>query len=661
MIFIDFETRSKCILQDTGAWRYAEDPSTDVLCMAWAVDDGPVEIWIPGEGFPFTVDQISHHDFEAHHSFFERAIWRNVMIKKYGWPDIPDAKWRCSAATAAYHALPRALNQIGDALGLANVKDMGGKRVMMRLSRPVSKCEGDEVTTLWNDKASDFRLLYQYCKDDVAAERDVHRRLRPLPPSEAAIWALDQRINERGVRVDLPAVRAAVAFLNAYEGRLKAEFKTLTGIESPTMVAQLKTWLGNEMVDVTSLDKAAVETAMADLEGRMQDMGGAEAFLWEPAYRALEIRQALAKTSTAKYQAILDSVCSDGRLRGLLMYHGATPTGRWAGQLVQPQNFPKNTFKGDLNKYYEFLKTADLETFEMCYPVMETLSSTIRGVFIPSPGHIFFGGDYNAIEARVVFWLASESRGLQMFREGADIYKDMAAGIYGIPVEQITRAQRELGKQGILGCGFGMGADKFIATCWSKAKIVIDKETADRAVTGYRTKYRTVAVLWQLQELAAKQAIDTKKPVRCGKVLWAVHDGFLFCRLPSGRCMAYYDPKIEPVKTSWGEMKPSITFMGINSKTKQWERESTYGGKIVENITQAVARDIMAEAMLRVEPAGFKVALHTHDELLTEYPSVKNEAAPQVKTFEFLMATPPAWADGLPIKVEGWTNTRYTK
>lgn len=650
MIFFDFETRSKCIIQDTGAWRYSIDESTDVLCMAYAIDDGPVEIWIPGEAIPFSVDQLSHQTFEAHWSFFERAIWRNVMVKKYGWPDIPDEKWRCSASTAAYHALPRSLAQIGAALNLPHQKDMGAKRVMMRLSRPMAPTGPDDPCLLWNDKAADFRVLYQYCKDDVEAERAIHRRLRPLPASELAIWHLDQKINERGIRVDVPAVKAALALMEEYQTRLKAEFKALTGLESPTLIAQTRAWLEGKGCKMASLDKNAVLTVMeADPRPHAPEV-----------YRALEIRQALGKTSTAKYQAILESVCPDERVRGLLVYHGAG-TGRWAGELVQPQNFPKNTFKGSLEKYYEFLKRADLATFEMCYPVMETLSSTIRGVFIPAEGHTFFGGDYAAIEARVLFWLASESRGLQMFRDGGDIYKDMATTIYGVPLESVTKEQRELGKQGILGCGFGMGWEKFIVTCWTKARIRLDEELSKRTVNAYRTKYRTVAVFWQLQELAAKQAIETKKPVRCGKVLWAVHDGFLFCRLPSGRCLAYYDPKIEPVQTSWGEMRPAVTYMDMNSQTKQWERQSTYGGKLAENITQAVARDIMAEAMLRVEAAGFKMALTVHDELLSERfvgKSCMNEIQRQ---FQELMVTPPAWAVGLPIRAEAWHGRRYTK
>lgn len=654
MIYIDFETRSKAVIQKTGAWRYAVDPSTDVLCMGYAIDDGPVEIWTPGEFFPFSAEQLAAHQFEAHFSFFERSIWKNVMVKKYGWPPVPDEKWVCSASIACAHALPRSLSDLGIALKLEHQKDLGGKRIMMKLSRPRTKYAEDPAE-MWSNGNEDFRVLYEYCRDDVQTEREVTRRLRPLPPQEREIWLLDQKINERGIRVDMPAVRAALTLLDQYSVRLKAEFQALTGLDSPTQRDRFLEWLKRQNVKIDKLAKNDVLTVLE------------KETLTPAVRRALEIRQSLSRTSTAKYAAIVDCVSEGDRLRGLLTYHGAS-TGRWVGQLVQPQNLPVNRFKGDLETYFKILKQADLEAFELCYPdIMPTIASTIRGVFIPSEDHVFFGGDYSAIEARVLFWLAGESRGLNMFRTGEDIYRDLATKIYSVPLDKVTPPQRDLGKRGILGCGYGMGAEKFEKTCWDFARVKITKELAERVVSVYRTQYRTVPVLWQLQELAAKEALETKRTVRCGKVIWGVHDGFLFCRLPSGRCLAYYDPKIAPVKTSWGETKMALTYMALNSMTKQWERDATYGGKIVENITQAVARDVMAEAMLRCEKAGFKVVLTVHDELLTEanLGPAGNKDPDTIEhhrqKFQGNMATPPAWAVGLPIKAEAWTGKRYKK
>lgn len=897
------------MIQKTGAWRYAEDPSTDVLCMAWAIDQGPINVWIPGQPCPFSPQLLREHEIEAHNAAFERAIWKHVMVKKYKWPQFSPDRWRCSAALALYHSLPRSLEYLGAALNTQHKKDLSGKRVMMKLSRPRADY-GNGIADMWNNSDADFKLLVQYCKDDVAAERDIHARLRALPASELNIWQLDQIINERGIRVDLPAVKNALAIVSEHQKKLMERFKQITGVDSPTMVAQFKNWLLDNYVAVTDLNKNSITTLLSgDLAPDVRE--------------ALEIRQSMSKTSTAKYQAIVESVCSDDKLRGLLLYHGAS-TGRWAGQLVQPQNFPRNNFKGDLEKYFTFLKKADLATYELCYPVMETLSSTVRGVFMPSEGHTFFGGDYNAIEARVLFWLANESRGLQMFREGEDIYKDMATAIYDCKFEDVTKEQRELGKRGVLGClaentivysdsgikyiqevkpndklwdgekwvehagllkaglkrvmhikclnieltpdhliltkdgwqtaeeivlfggtplpksgafldasklleasstsvqnavslfaananlkraldptsygvdklrhalnvlnletdsseetrneipilfviraledvgsplstmlknaakslltktfrgmvleafestlnpvesswntllrslvgttgdlrsieliiptdikaviydwslrrktietkvkecydildsgpdnrfqagetaivhncGYGMGPKKFRETCMTHARVQISEELAEKVVRAYRTKYRTVSVLWHLQELAAKQAIETKKPIRCGKVLWAVHDKFLFCRLPSGRCLAYYDPEIRPVTTSWGEEKMSITYMGTNSVSKQWERKSTFGAHLVENLSQAVARDVMAHAMLNCELQGYKVLLTVHDELLTE------KVVGDKKELEKIMVQLPEWAAGLPVKAEGWSGKRYLK
>lgn len=645
MISIDFETRSKAIIQKTGAWKYAADPSTDVLCMGYAVNDGPVELWVPGEAFPFSSKSFTQELLEAHYSFFEYSIWKNVMVKKYGWPEAPLNKWVCSASIACSHALPRGLADVASALSLKHQKDLEGKRTMMKLSRPRTKYK-DDPCDMWCSGKEDFRILYQYCKDDVAVERELTNRLKPLTEKERAIWLLDQTINERGIRVDLPAVKAALKILEEYCNRLLVEFEKITGLESPAQRDKFVLWLKAQGLNIKSLVKNEVLTA---LEGKLPDH----------VRRALEIRQSISKTSTAKYQAVVEAVSEGDRLRGLLTYHGAS-TGRWVGQLVQPQNFPKNNFRGDIEQYFKILKMADLEAFEMCYPdVTATLSSTIRGIFIPSEGHTFFGGDYAAIEARVLFWLASEGKGLNMFRLGQDIYKDLAATIYQIPIEQVTKEQRELGKRGILGAGYGIGWNKFQATCWDFGRIKISEDLAQRTINTYRTKYRTVPVLWQLQELAAKQAIETKKPVTCGKVTWGVHDKFLFCRLPSGRCLAYYDPKIERVQTSWGEARFAVTFMAVNSLSKKWERDSTYGGKIVENLCQAVARDIMAEAIYRVEKNGFKVVLTVHDELLSE--KVSSDPEKTQHEFATLLVDPPKWAEGLPIKAEAWRGQRYTK
>lgn len=644
MITIDFETRSKVSIKSAGAWRYAADPSTKVLCLGFSVNDGPVDIWTPGEAFPFSSKSFHQELFEAHHAFFEKAIWRNIMVPQYGWPDIPDRQWTCTASRAAAQALPRTLDMVCKALNLPVQKDAWGKSTMLKLARPCTPSKANP--TGWHEGREDYEKLYEYCRTDVAAEVGLSKALRPLNPTEREVWLLDQKINERGIRVDRRAVDCAIKILQENEEKLYKEFRQLTGGMVHTVGQRDKflLWL-------STLGVSSEKLAKADVLNLLEDPS-----LKPVARKALVIRQALSKTSTAKYQAIQKALCDDDRLRDLLMYHGAS-TGRWTGKLVQPQNFPRQVLKKGLETCFEILKTGDLDRFELAYEdVTGTLSGIIRGVFIPSEGHLFFGGDYAAIEARVLFWLAGESKGLQMFRDGEDLYKDMAANIYGVPVAQVTKAQREMGKRAILGCGYGMGVKKFKDTCQLFARVEVSEELADKAVTAYRDKYRTVPIMWRSQEYAAKEAVMQKgKPVKCGRITWMTKGKFLYAALPSGRLLSFYDPKIEVHETSWGEKKDTVTYMSVNSVSKQWERTKTYGGKITENLCQAVARDLMAEAMLRCEKAGYKICLSVHDELLCE------RVGGSVDEFENLMSELPAWAKGCPVKSEGWSGSRYSK
>lgn len=648
MILIDFETRSKADIKRTGAARYAEDPSTSVLCLAYAIKGNPVQLWMPGEDMPRDLNYYIGYGWnvEAHNSFFEKMIWRNIMVPKFGWPEIPDKQWRCSASRAAVLALPRALDMVGAALALPIQKSQEGKRIMLKLCRPRTATKND--ASEWNMDRADFKTLYEYCKQDVEAERALGKAIPELSPSELEVWRLDQKINERGIRVDIESVKSALIIIEQYTARLLKEFQELTGgaIESPTQRDKVLGWLREEGVHIKGLTKNDIIDTLEDKIGALPN---------EKAKRVMQIRQELSKTSTAKYKAILDAACKDQKLRDTLMYHGAS-TGRWTGKAIQPQNLPKNTQKISLGTYFQILKNQDLETFELCYPqVMEVLSSTIRGLFIPSNGYTFFGGDYSAIEARVLFWLAGEEKGLDMFRRGEDLYKDLAATIYQKNVLTVTPNEREMGKRGILGAGYGLGHKKFRETTMAFARTEITEELAMRVIDAYRTKYARVVSFWHHQESAMHQCIVTKQPITHGRISWEMKDKFLFCILPSGRKLAYYDPKIESHLTPWGDNKATVTYMAVNSLTKQWGREKTYGGKITENLTQAVARDIMAEALLRIDKSGYQPVLTVHDELLCE----KQKGS--VEEFVSLMTVQPIWAKGLPIKAEGWSGNRYSK
>lgn len=646
MVIIDFETRSKVSIRTAGAWRYAADPSTEVLCLGYKIGDGPAALWTPDMGplGDLLFGVVGGIRVEAHHAFFEKAIWRNIMVKRFRWPDIPDNRWFCTASRAAAQALPRSLGEVGRILGTAHQKDDEGKNVMLKLARPRTPTKNNPAG--WHEDKEDFKTLYKYCLSDVEAEADLSRALRPLRPKEREVWLLDQKINERGIRVDRRAVECAIAMLQENERRLYVEFRKLTGGMVHTVLQRDKLilWLSTQGVSTEKLAKT-------DVEDLLETPG-----LPANVKRVLEIRRSLAKTSTKKYAAIANAICDDDRLRDLLMYHGAA-TGRWTGKLVQPQNFPKQKLKKGLENCFQILKSGDFEAFELAYDdVTGTLSGVIRGVFIPADGCEFYGGDYSAIEARVLFWLSGEKRGTEMFDRGEDPYKDLATTIYTKKLEDITKDEREMGKRGILGCGYGMGKDKFQATCWQFARVQISAELADRVVTAYRDKYRTVVGMWRNQEFAVKEAIENPgKTVPCGRVHWKVQGRYLLCALPSGRLLSYFDPAIEMMETSWGEMKPTITYWSVDSMTKQWAKTKTYGGKLTENLCQAVARDLMAEAMLRVEAAGYNVVLSVHDELLAE------RAGGSVEEFENLMATRPDWAKSLPVKAEGWHGKRYQK
>lgn len=645
MISIDFETRSKADIWKVGAWKYAEDPSTEVLCMAYAVDDSEVGLWVASEGWGTTshfFEQLIDHGefFEAHNSFFELAIWKNIMVKRHGFPEIPDDQWSCTAAKAAAHALPRALAKVGAALNLDIQKDEEGRRVMLKLAKPRKPTKNDKSE--WHNDPKDFEKLYEYCKADVETERCLSHRLRDLNKNERKIWLLDQKINMRGVRVDLEAVKCALSFAQEYKERFVDDILRLTDgyIKAATQSTKLKDWINDQGVAIENVQKATVAKA---LEGDLP----------ENVRGALEIRQKLSKSSIAKYQAILNAICADGRMRGLLMYHGAS-TGRWTGKLFQPHNLPVNKFVGDVEEYFDILKQGKLSTFEFCYPdVMDTLSYNIRGCLIPTEGNEFFSGDYNAVEARVLLWFAGDEKALDIFRAGEDIYLDLANEIYGRKITE-KGEERDLAKRGVLGCGYGMGHVKFKDTCATYG-LEISEELAEKVVKTYRSKYDRVVKFWKDQEDAAMKAVITKEFVQEGRIGWGIHNGFLFCRLPSGRCLAYFHPKIEPHETPWGAVKDTLTYMHVNPKTKKWERTKTYGGKITENIVQATARDLMAEAMVNCEENGYEVVLSVHDELITE------NCFGSVEEFEQLMGIVPEWAEGLPVKVEGWQGKRYLK
>lgn len=650
MLHIDFETRSKVDIWRAGAWEYAAHPSTEILCLAYAIDDGPVKLIPMFDTGPFIQDNnldlmtaISQNiPICGHNVFFEYAIWYHILHKKHGWVMPDERRFRCTMAQASACSLPKGLADVAEALRLSAQKDLEGKRVMKKLCKPrkITKYNSQ----LWHEDPEDFEVLYDYCRQDVAVERMVAKALPDLNPTEQEVWFLDQTINRRGFKVDLEGVNAALSLIDEYSLELTAEICKLSNgyIDKASRVQRIKYYLSDNGIEVEDLTKQTVDTLLLDKT------------LPYNIRRVLEIRRQLGRTSVKKYQAMVDASSSDDhRVRDTLFYHAAS-TGRWGGKLVQPQNLPKSIIK-DIHKCVELMKHKNLDLMKMSYPdVMGAISSAIRGMIVAEDGHDLVVADYKSIEARVLLWLADDQPALAKYYAGEDLYVDMAKAIF--KKEDISKSERDLGKTAILGCGYGMGANKFHATCTAWGQDV-SFELAHLTVGTYRQKYRSVIKLWYAQEKAAVYAVQhPNKIITQGKVKWCMRKNFLICQLPSKRTIVYYEPVVKRVDTGWGE-KWELSYSGMDSQTKQFKSTHTYGGKLVENMTQGIARDIMAHAMLTLEREEYPVIMTVHDEIVVEVEQPRGDEAEMVH----LMCLLPDWAKGCPIDAEGWTGERYKK
>lgn len=655
MVTIDFETRSELDVTKVGAFAYAEHPSTDVMCMAWGSAHLPTRLWFPGRPFPFALN--SSFKIEAHNVEFERQIWLEVMVRKYEWPPVANGRWRCSAAKSRYNSIPGKLENGAEALELTNRKDTTGHRIMLRMSKPRKPTKKDPISS-WHELPKDKVKLYAYCKQDVDTELELSSRLRGMSRFEHEVWLLDQRMNQRGLLVDVKAIDGALKIVEEFHTTIGPQLEELTGgeINSLGQVAKVTEWCneqirpywGNGMAPyaLPNLQAVTVESALK-LSG-----------LPENVRIILKLRQSVSKTSVRKLHAMKARRSTDGRCRGTVKYCGAERTGRWSGAGIQTQNLPK----GNLDDIWapEALKAiynGSLAAVALLGEPLEVLSSCIRRMIVAAPDKIFHCADFKAIEARVLAWLSGDLEALRRFRDDIDPYVDMASKLYGITHSQVSKKQREFGKKVVLALGYGMGAEKLYSEC-KKEGIKVTKEFCEAAIKFYRWKeYRTVTNLWDVHEEATIRVIRSGAPEDVGLIRWGIREDFLHATLPSGRSLSYYKPKVQWVKTPWDESKEAMTYMGINSRTKQWERESTYGGKIIENLVQATARDFMAESILRVEKAGYCPVLTVHDEILTE----DDESFGSLEEFISLIEQLPDWGEGCPITAEGWKGNRYKK
>ena len=668
---LDTETYSSADLSEVGVHRYAEAPDFEILLIGYSFDGGPVQVHDCTQPGCWPRDLLKALTDPAVTKTAWNASFERQCLSAALEEEMPPEQWSDTMILALEMGLPGSLAGAGAALGLSEdqLKDPIGKSLIQYFSKPCrpTKSNGGRTRNLPQHDPEKWNLYIEYNRQDVVTEMAIREQLLPLVPSEQALWELDQQMNDHGVRIDLPMVRKIVEFDDQKRAELQEEARQITGLQNPNSLAQLKPWLQKEGVPVDTLRKDDLDRILAEQ-------------LPPEVRRVLEIRKALGKTSTAKYGTMLEATCSDGRLRGILQFYGANRSGRWAGRIVQTHNLARNSLP-DLDLARALAADGEFETLETLFgETAFVFSELVRTAFIPSEGCRFVVSDFSAIEARVIAWIAGEQWVLDAFREGKDIYCETASMMYHVPVEKHGRNAelRQKGKIAVLACGYqgGVGAMKAMDSSGS-----IPEGEMQGIVDHWRQANPMICKLWRDFEAAAKTAIKERRTVRRGirvpadnlaerehmaggpvrpystrdgvRVEFSYKNGSLFVRLPSGRKLCYYHARIR--EDGW---KESVVYMGVNQTTKQWQEVETYGGKIVENIVQATARDCLAEAMQRVTDMGYQIVMHVHDEMIVDVPVEDTEALVRINK---AMSDPISWAPGLPLKGDGYTCNFYRK
>lgn len=655
MIHIDIETRSACDLPKRGAYNYAADPTTDVLCVCWAVDDGPIQSWEPRQPIPTELaDAMADPDqlFWAHNAAFERLLFRDCIGPKYALPEVPLERWRCTAVLARSYALPSALGDVASAVGMPLQKDTKGKELIRRMSIPTWR----DSKPYWEWSELLLRDMTDYCMQDVAVERAIHSLLPDRVDWQA--YQVSERINDRGVLVDVPFAVRASGFADEEKASIKARFAALTGYPSPAspsftrhvyevlqgvgqggIMHTLRTRDDGEVVDKLSLAGDIVDTLLEDTE--------LPAELREP----LELKQRYSRSSSAKFITMVDRACDDDRVRGAYVYLGARKTGRYSSQGLQMHNMPRDSLP---DPFLYLLDEVPLE--------LEVLPALIRpSIYTPDT---FVCSDWAGIEARALPWLAGRRRGVQelldLFRDGGDVYVREAKHIY--PGQEITKARRQVGKVAVLALGYGGGVGAFQSMARAYGVDMTD-EVAQPIVDAWRDNNRWAVTFWRDLMQAAMEAVRVPGSRRkAGRVTFYMLGSSLFCELPSGRSLCYPAARIDPPDEGREWAGPQLSAMKCSLRPAagaEWPRERLWGGLLAENVTQAVCADILNSALVTMDGLGADIVGHTHDEIITECSEGRSDKT--LAQQEAVMSAPPAWAHGLPLAVESWVGKWYRK
>lgn len=638
---IDIETYSDVSLPDCGVHRYAASEQFEILLFAYSLNDEPTQIidLASGEKIP---DKIMEYlmDDSVIKTAYNAAFERNCINRFFGFSLKPEG-WRCTLVQASMLSLPLSLEGVGEALNLDKKKMSEGKDLIRYFCMPCkpTKANGGRTRNLPSDAPEKWELFKTYCIRDVDVEKQIRNKLAkfPIPDREQKLYCMDQRINDRGIMVDQELIGHAVACDLLYKETVTKKAYEISGLENPNSVSQLKDWLNEKGIEVDSLAKAAVEELVENTQGDVAEM--------------MKLRLAMSKTSVKKYEAMERSVCPDGRVHGLLQFYGANRTGRWAGRLVQIHNLPQNHME-DLELARSLVKEGRYDLVELLYDsTPDVLSELIRTAFVARPGCRFIVSDFSAIEARVMGYLAGEGWVMEEFRGAGKIYEQTASKMFHIPIEEITKGSpyRARGKVASLACQYG-GAEGALISMG--ALNFVEEEELKGLVQSWRTANPHIVNYWYEIDGAVKAAVKERKMTKVGMVTVYYQSGMLKIALPSGRVLSYVRPRMTVNRFG----SESVSYEGIGTNRK-WTRIESYGAKFCENIVQATARDVLAEAMLRLEKKGFDIVCHIHDEVVLEVP----EGSSSVEEVNEIMAVCPDWCEGLPLKAAGFESPFYKK